>query len=274
MSINIIADKAEELPEPIRNAAVEQNGKFVVQQLPDGWGVDHVASYKTKLTKAEQDLKRRDERLRAFAIDDAGNIPEPDQFKALLAEHRQLKEAQGKQPNVEELFRKAKAEAEAPYAKKLSDLEKALAEHDRALDNSVLDAEINALLAALRPKDGKADLVKLMLRDRLTLEKEGTSRKVRVRAKDGSTSPYELGNGPDGFMPAKDYVMGTLRATLADILEAEQSGGAGATGSGNRRIGSNVITFKRSDLQTKANQLIELQKRAKAEGKVVEIIDA
>lgn len=274
MPINIIADKAEELPEPIRANAQEQNGKFVVSQLPDGWGVDHVAAYKTKLTKAEQDLKRRDERLRAFAIDDAGKIPEPDEFKGMLAELQRLKEQQGKQPNVEELFRKAKAEAEAPYANKLKDLEKALAEHDRALDNSVLDAEINALLAALRPKEGKADLVKLMLRDRLTLEKEGTSRKVRVRAKDGSTSPYELGNGPDGFMPAKDYVMGTLRAHLADILEAEQGGGAGATGSGNRRIAPNVLTFKRSDLATKANQFIELQKRAKAEGKLVEIVDA
>ena len=272
MPINIIADKAEELPEPLRQNAQEQGGKFVVSQLPDGWGVDHVAAYKTKLTKAEQDLKRRDERLRGFAIDDAGKIPEPDEFKGMLAELARLKEAQGKQPNVEELFRKAKAEAEAPYAKKLADLEKSLSEHDRALDNSVLNSEINALIAAMRPKEGKADLLRLFLRDKLTLEKEGVDRKIRVRAKEGSTSPYELGNGPDGFMPAKDYVMGTLRAQVADLLEAEMSGGAGATSSGGRR-GSNVVTFKRSELQTKANQFIELQKRAKAEGKTVEIVE-
>lgn len=271
MPINIIADKPDELPEPIRGVATEQNGKFVVSQLPDGWGVAHEAGYKTKLTKAEQDLKRRDDRLRAFAIDEQGNIPEPEQFRTLLQEYKSLKEQQGKLPNIDEIRKQTRAEADNQHRTKIAELEKALAEHDRALDNSVLNAEINALVASLRPKDGKADLVRLLLRDRLTLEKEGVERKVRVRSKDGKG--YELGNGSDGFMPAKDYVMSTVRAQLADILEAEQSGGAGATGSGARR-GSGSYAIKASEISGRMAEYEALKKRAAAEGKTVEIIDA
>lgn len=271
MPINIIADKADELPEPIRAAATEQNGKFVVQQLPDGWNLAHEAAYKTKLTKAEQDLKRRDERLRGFAIDDNGTIPEPDAFRALLQEHRSLKEAQGKLPNIDEIRKQTRAEAEQQHRTRIAELEKALADHDRALDNSVLNAEINSLVAQLRPKDGKADLVSLLLRDRLTLEKDGIERKVRVRSKDGKG--YELGNGSDGFMPAKDYVMSTVRAQLADILEAEQSGGAGATGSGNRTASANVVRISRASLNGHADEAMVAYKKALAEKKKIEFID-
>lgn len=267
MPINIIADKADELPEPIRASAQEQNGKFVVSQLPDGWGVAHEAGYKTKLTKAEQDARRASERLRGFAIDEAGNIPDPDSFKALLAEHKQLKEAQGKLPNIDELRKQTRAEVEAQYQKKLSEAESGRTELDRALDNAVLNAEINALVAQLRPKDGKADLVKLLLRDRLTLEKSGAERKVRV--KDGES--YMLGNGSDGFMPAKDYAMNVVRAQLADILEAEQSGGAGATSSGSRR--PHGYSIKASEMSGNLAGYEQLKKRAAAEGKTVEVVD-
>jgi hypothetical protein len=269
MPISIIADKVEEIPEALRTTAKEDNGKFVLQQMPDGWGIDNVAVGRQKLTKLEQDLKRRDDRLKGYAIDDKGTIPEPDQFKEMLAELARLKEAQGKAPDIEKLRKQIVDDAEQRWGKKLSEAEKAQAAALAELDDTVREASISGLLAELRPKSGKADLVKLLLREKVRLDKAEGKRVARPVGADGNFLP---GPGPDGYMPLKDWGMNSLRTQYADLFEGDGASGAGATGTGGR-VGANVLTFKRSDLNGKAGQFLELQRRAAKEGKTVEIID-
>lgn len=271
MAITITADKVDELPEPIRGSAVEQNGKFLLQQLPDGWGVDNVAAYRSKATKAEQDAKRAAERMRAFAKDDKGTIYEPDEFQALLQEHRALKEAQGKQVDVEAFKRQFQADAEKKWGAELAAERKAREELDAMLDRTMTDAETNALVAMLRPKDGNQEVVKLLLREAVRVDKRDGKRAMRAVGQNGEF--LVSSTSEDGYVSPKEYAQTVLRTKYAHLLESESSGGAGATSSGSRR-GPGTYQFKRSELATNAPAFIEMQKRAKAEGKTVELIDA
>lgn len=272
MPISITADKPEEFPEPLRQVAKEDGGKFVLPTIPDGWGLDNVAQSRAKLTKLEQDSKRAAERMKAFAKNEKGDIYEAEEFASLLAEHKALKEAQGKQPNIEELRKQINQEAEGRYTKKLTEAERRAAELDRELDGTVLSATINDLVAQMRPKADKADLVRLLLREQLGLDKEDGKRQVRVKdATPGGNGWMLGGNTQDGYMAPKDFALGNLRTKYADLFEGDGASGAGAqsTNSSGRR---SKYTFPASKLQTSANEYYAMQKRANAEGLSVEIL--
>lgn len=269
MPITLTADKLDELPEPIRPNAKEANGKFHVDALPDGWGVDHAAQSRAKITKLEQDVKRAAERMKVFAKDEKGTIYEPDEFTALQAEYRALKEAQGKQPNIDELRKQVVADAESRYSKKLTEAEKRAQDLDRELDNAILGSTLDNLLAQSRPREGKAEIVRLLLREHLGLDKADGKRQVRVK---DSAKPGEwmLGNDPDGYMPAKDYALNNLRVKHADLFEGDGASGAGATSTGTvpRRA---KYTFPASRLNGNASEFLAMKARAAAEGMTVTI---
>lgn len=275
MPITIVADQAAEIPEALRPMAKEADGKFSVTP-PEGWGIDNVAATRGKATKLEQDLKRQQERLKTFAKDEAGTIYEPDEFKELLGEFARLKDAQGKAPNEADLRKQIVAEAEGRYTRKLTEaekraaeLEKRAADLDRELDNTTLDSVLSSLVAEMRPKEGKAELARLLLREKLAIDK-ANGRTVRVRTPDGKD--WMTGAGPDGFALPKDYALGVLRTQYADMFQGDGASGAGAnstTGAGRR----SRFTFKREDLNGKIGEFTALQARAAKEGQSVEIVD-
>lgn len=274
MPISIIADQAAEIPEALRPLAKEVDGKFTLTP-PDGWGIDNVAAVRGKQTKLEQDLKRRDDRLKGFSKDDAGNIYEPDEFKAIVDEYRALKDAQGKAPNAEDLRKQVVGEVEGRYKRQLTeaekraaDLDKRAADLDRELDNTTLDSVINSLVAEMRPKEGKGDVVRLLLRDKLGIDKSN-GRQVRVRTPDGKD--WMPGAGPEGFALPKDYALNVLRAAQADMFQGDGASGAGASSTNGAR--RSRFTFKRDDLNGKVAEFTAMQARAAAEGQKVEIVD-
>lgn len=242
--ITATADTAAEIPEALRSSAKEQDGKFVLSAVPEGWGLDNVAASRGKLTKLETDAKRAGERLKGYAIDDKGTIPEPEQFKEMLAERARLLEAQGKLPNADELRRQAVADAERTYTSKLTaaekraiDAEKQRDELDRLLDNTTLDAAISQLVAEMRPKEGKAEIARLMLREKLRIDKANGKRVPRVLAPEGEG--YMTGSDADGYMPVRDYALNGIRTKHADLFQGDDAQGAGArstTGAGGQRI--------------------------------------
>lgn len=269
MPIIIQADTAAELPEGLRPAAKEMNGKFVVEAMPEGWGLDNVAQTRSKLTRAEQDLRRSGERLKAFAKDDKGTLFEPDEFTALLTEHRTLKEAQGRQPNVDEMRKQIVADAEQRLGKKLTEAEKRAVDLERELDNTTLDSAINQLVAEMRPKEGKAEIVRLLLREKLGIDKADGKRNVRVRSADGKD--WQSGASQDGFLSPKDYALNVLRTQQADMFQGDGASGAGANGSGNGGRKSKY-TFPAADLNGNYSAYEALKKRAAAEGATVEFV--
>lgn len=282
MPITIQADDASELPEQIRGEAKNVNGKFVVEKLPDGWQpVAHVAPLladRAKIPTLTADNKRYQDRLRQFAIDEKGTLPEPDAYKEMLAEYARLKESAGKQPNAEELRRQFATDFENRYSAKFqveqkarADAEKRAQELDAALDGAILNSAVNEILAEMRPKEGKAEIVRMLLQRDLGIEKVDGKRIVRVRGGDGVS--WQAGNGADGYAPPKDYALNVIRAKHADMFQGDSAGGAGATNT-NGSPRRNVLTFKRSDLERNAQDFYALQQRAKAEGKTVELIDA
>lgn len=281
MPITIQADDANELPEQIRGEAKNVNGKFVVEKLPDGWQpVAHVAPLladRAKLTTVTSDAKRYQERLKQFAIDDKGTLPEPDAYREQLAEYARLKEQAGKQPNADELRKQLAADYEGRYAgkltaaeKKIVDAEKRAQELDQALDNAILSSSINELIAEMRPKEGKAEIVRMLLQRDLGIEKVEGKRIVRVRGADGNS--WQIANTADGYASPKDYAMNVVRVKQADMFQGEGSGGAGAsnTNSASRR---NVVQISRSALNGKANEMQAIYERAKKEGRSVEFVD-
>lgn len=275
MPITITADAVTEIPEPLRTTAKEENGKFVLQ-APEGWGVENVAAVRGKQTKLEQDLARRDARLKAYAKDEAGTLYEPDEIKESLAELARLREAQGKAPQLEDLRKQAVAEAQGLYTRKLTeaekraaDFEKRAAELDRELDNSTLENAISSAIAEMRPKEGKAEIARLLLKERARIDKEEGRRAVRVN--DPAGNGFMTGSGPDGFLGIREFGLNMLRTQHPDLFQGDGASGAGAgAGPGRRTSG---YTFKRADLQNNAGAFLALQRRAKAEGKPVEIID-
>lgn len=271
MPINIIADKADELPEPLRQNAQEQGGKFVVSQLPDGWGVDNVASYRAKMTKAEQDARRAAERMKVFAKDEKGTIYEPEEFQALVQEHRALKEQQGKQVDVEAWKRQYQSEFERAHGAKLTAAQKQVEELDAMLDRTMTDAEINALVAAARPKEGNQEVIRLLLREVLKVDKREGRRALRVA---GANGDYLISaTSEDGYVAPKDYLTSVFKTKYAHLLEPEQSGGAGATGSGGRTAPANVVRISRASLNGHADEAMAAYKKAMAEKKKIEFVD-
>lgn len=275
MPIVITADAVTEIPEPLRTTAKEEGGKFVLQ-APEGWGVENVAAIRGKQTKLEQDLARRDARLKAFAKDEAGTLYEPEEIRESLAELARLREAQGKTPAIEELRKQAVAEAQGAYSRKLTEAEKKAVEMekraqdlDRELDTSMLESAISSAIAEMRPKEGKAEIARLLLKERARIDKEEGKRAVRVY--DPSTNSFMTGSGADGFLGLREFGLSMLRTQHPDMFQGDGQSGAGAgAGPGGRRGG---YTFKRSDLNGKASEFLALQARAKAEGKEVTLID-
>lgn len=267
MPITLTVDRPDELPEPIRAAAKEADGKFVVEKLPDGWGLDLVAASRGKLTKAEQDLRRAQERLKAFAKDEQGTLYEPDEFRELVTDYGRLKEAQGKAPNIDDLRRQIVAEAENKWSKKYGEAEKAREQLDRELDRTTLEATIGQLVAELGPKEGKAEVVKLLLREKLGIEKKEGKRVVRVRNGDD----WMPGGDQDGYMSPKDWALNSLRVQQADMFRGDGESGAGVSQS---KGGSRSrFTFPRSKLNGGVAEFNALRAKAKAAGAEVELID-
>lgn len=280
MPITIQADDASELPEPIRGEAKNVNGKFVVEKLPDGWQpVAHVAPLladRAKLPTLTADNKRYQERLRQFAIDDKGTLPEPDAYREQMAEYARLKESAGKQPSVEQMRQQFATDFENRYSAKLTaeqkrvaDAEKRWADTEAELDKTVKASEINALVAEMRPKEGKAEIARMILQEALGLDKADGKRVMRVRGPDGN---WMVGTGADGFMSPRDYAMSVVRTKHADMFQGDGVGGAGATNtSGSAR--RNVVQIRKADLNGKGNEAIAAYNAAIKEGKTVQFID-
>ena len=87
------------------------------------------------------------------------------------------------------------------------------------------DAPRDALVAEMRPKEGKAELARLLLREKLAIDKTN-GRTVRVRTPDNKD--WMTGAGPDGFALPKDYALGVLRTQYADMFQGDGASGAGA----------------------------------------------
>lgn len=274
MPITLTADKADEIPEPLRATAKEENGKFVLPAIPDGWGLANEAATRAKVTKLEQDAKRAAERMKAFAKNEKGDIYEPEEFAALLAKHKQLEEAQGKAPTEAELRKSIVTETEGRYSKQLADAEKRATDLDRELDRALLDGTIDNLLSQMRPREGKADLIKLLLREQLGLDKSDGKRVVRVKDPANPGDWLAGGNSADGYLSAKDYALNSMRSKpgLSDMFEGDGAGGAGATSTGTGGGRRSKYTFPASRLQTNAAEYLALEKRAAADGLKVEIL--
>lgn len=267
MPITVTADAVTEIPEPLRASAKEVDGKFVLSALPEGFGLDNVAAARGKQTKLEQDLKRAGDRLKSFAKDDKGTIYEAEEFQQLVTDYQRLKAAEGKAPNADELRKSIVAETENRYSGKLTAAEKMAADALAELDHTTLAAVMNEAVAASRPKEGKDEIVRLLLRERLAIEKVDGKRHVRVKAPDGA---FLTGNGPDGYTTPKDFALNVLRTQHPDLFAGDGASGAGAGNSGGARKAK--YTFAKADLDGKGGEFLALRKRAAAEGLTVELV--
>jgi hypothetical protein len=269
MPVIITADTQEELPEGLRAVAKEADGRFVIDKLPDGWGVDNVGAYRQKLTQAEKDAKRRDDRLKGYAKDDKGTLWEPEEIRAALAEVEQLKSARDKAPNLDEMRKSYERDAEAKWRPKYEGEAKRVAELDSDLDRTKMDAVVGQILAEAGAKDdASAQLLQIAMRDRFVIDKSDGKRVVRVKQGDG----YMTGTDEDGYCSPKTWVNSYLKMTYPALFRGDDQSGAGASGTsgaGQKRR----FTFKRSDINGKAGEFIALQERAKKAGETVHIID-
>lgn len=267
MPVIITADKPEELPEGLRPAAKDIDGKFVVEKLPEGWGVDNVGAYRQKLTKAEQDAKRREDRLAQYRKDEQGNLWEPDEIKAAFEEAQKLKAERDKAPNLDEIRRQYSAEYEKQWRPRWETEKKRADDLDSQLDRMLLQSEINDVLAQTRPKDGKAELLQSLLLTQFAVDRSNGKRAVRVRSSDG----FVPGNDEDGFMKPLTWALNVLKTKHADLFVGDDQSGAGVSGSSGVS-GRGVYKFPRAELQRRAQDYTALVKKAKSEGKTVELV--
>lgn len=191
ITYRIVADAAEELAEPFRKLAKQDNGKFVyeAQALPDGIEIGDTRPLKTAFD-AEK-ARRREAVALAQPFIDAGLSPE----KAKAAVDALLKVEAGSVKSSEEL-EKLKANLTSKFEQ---DLKKAQEDRDRAIARSrdrVIDSELSKIIAA----KGGSESLQVIMRE--------AKRSIRVEeAADGSEAILVV--GPDGKTPLTTKKMGS-----------------------------------------------------------------
>lgn len=224
MAFRIVADSQNDLPEGLRAAAKSDGGKFIVESLPDGWGLEDVAGMKATLSAERTQRKAAEKSLASYeGIDDAAAAREAlTQMRAgTLKSSKELEE-----------FRK---QLEAKVGADLAKKDQSVAALTKQLREKLVDGEA---LKAIAEAGGNPKLLMPIVRSAVKAEQgaDGTfavtltdeQGKELVSSAEGSTRPMTL----------PEFVQ-QLR-TQADFKAAFAGSGTGGSGSSHAAGGSGL----------------------------------
>ena len=188
MAFRIVADSQNDLPEGLRAAAKSDGGKFIVESLPDGWGLEDVAGMKSTLSAERTQRKNAEKALAAFeGIDDAAGARE-----ALV----QMRAGTLKSSKELDEFRK---QLEAKVGSDLAKKDQSVAALTKQLREQLVDG---AALKAIAEAGGNPKLLMPIVRSAVKAEQgtDGTfavtltdeQGKELVSSAEGSTRPMTL----------------------------------------------------------------------------------
>ncbi|MCC6779881.1 MAG: hypothetical protein IT537_25160 [Hyphomicrobiales bacterium] len=220
MPISITADSLDELPETLRTAAKESNGKFVVSSLPTGFAVENVQGLKNALS--EEKAARKSAEARARLV---GDETEDD-----IAEARRARDAMraGQLKSSKDIddFKKQLEEKSASEIRKRDDR---LGAREKQLQKVLIENAATTHIV----KAGGGDSLRLLLpivRDAAHIEDDEKTGELRVVLRDEHGRPLisrKAGNNdPMGW----DEFVAALRdqPDLKPLFKIQATGGSGA----------------------------------------------
>lgn len=189
MALRIVADKLDEIPEGLREAAKQDNGLFTVAEMPEGWAVEDISGLRRVLSLELDKRKSLERTLKAFdGID-------PD--KAGEAREALEKLAAGQLRGSKEI-EEYKQQVERKMATERQTLEEKLGKRTAELRERMIRGELAPVIAKLGGGEAM-DAILTLASQHVRIEEadDGTLRhsivdrdgKPRITTKSGSGDP-------------------------------------------------------------------------------------
>lgn len=251
ITVSIVADSASELAESLRAHAKEQDGKWVVDKLPDGFSIEDVSGLK-KTLQAERTARKESEQLLKPYLE-AGIAA--DDVQSAVEALQKMKAGQLKSSDDIERF---KAEIQKKHADELSKRESILQRRTEALRDQMVRGRLAPIIAARGGSDAMDAILTLAEKNiRVEEDQEGNLVPIVVGS-DGRTPlpTKKVGSvDPMGF----DELIDTMRESpvTKGLFRAQAAGGSGSAsqsaGSG-RAAGKDSANLSARELIQRANE--------------------
>lgn len=234
MAFRIVADSQNDLPEGLRAAAKSDGGKFIVESLPDGWGLEDVTGMKATLSVERTQRKAAEKSLAAFeGIDDAAGAREA-YLQMRAGKLKTSKEFEDFRTQYESKSTSEHAKKDQKYAVAMEQLRKVMVE--------------GAALQAIAEAGGNPRLLMPILRSAIKAEPDEDGKfsvtitdeqgKELISSAEGSTRPMTI---PE--------LVQQLR-TQPDMKAAFAGSGTGGSGSSHAAGGSGLGGQQKTNLSS------------------------
>lgn len=230
MPLRIVADTPDELPEGLRAAAKQAEGKYVVGDMPQGWGIENVAGLRQALVEEREERAKLKAAVRAFdGLDPASAADAREALEKLKA--GQLKGSK----EIDEWKAAVEKKTAEERAKLLGENERMSA----ALRDRIIQSELAPVIAKLGGAQSM-DAIMLLAKQHIRVEKDDAGNfkhsivdaggKPRLTKKTGSPEPMGFDELLEEMRDAPS-TRGLFAAPAAGGSGgASHSGGAGRAG--------------------------------------------
>jgi len=223
ITYRIVADSADELAEPLRKVAKQDGGKYVIDALPDGFGIEDVRGLKTTVQKLRGEADDAKSMAKVFV--EAGLSPE----KAKHAAEALAKMEAGQLKSTADID-SWKQTVEQKFQAESQKLSERLAKRTERLRNELVRGKLAPIIAAKGGSESMDAILTLAERNiRVEEDAEGNLVPVVVGS-DGKTAAVTKKVGsmdPMGF----DELIDMMRESpqTKGLFRVHATGGSGAT---------------------------------------------
>lgn len=229
VTYRIVADTAEELAEPLRKIAKQENGKLVVEGLPEGFAVEDVKGLKNTVQTLRGENGTLRETVKAFEA--AGLTHE--QAKEAAEALGKMKAGTLKSSTELDAWKK---ELETKFSTDRTSLEKQLAEMRLREDAYVVDGPLAKIIAAKGGADALDVISTYARRNIRVVREDGKPPSVVVVGNDGKTALVTKKVGSTDPMGLEELIDVMRESPATKPLFRVQA--AGGSGSASQSAGS------------------------------------
>lgn len=223
ITYRVVADSAEELAEPLRKGAKQVDGKWVVDALPEGYGLEDVRGLKSTVQALRSEVKEHGEKVRAFL--DAGLTPE--EAKAAADALSKMKAGQLKSSADIDAWKQT---VESKFSEEQKKLNERLARRTDRLRNELVRGKLAPIVAAKGGSEAM-DAILTLAERHIRVEEDGEGNLVPVVVgSDGKTAALTKKAGSMDPMGFDELIDEMARApSTKGLFRALAAGGAGST---------------------------------------------
>lgn len=223
IAYTLTADSLDELAEPLRAAAKEVGGKFVVNGLPEGFAVENVKGLRSALqtTREERDA----EKAAAKAFREAGLTPE----QAKEAAEAYMQKKAGKLTSNEELAA-FKKQLEDKFANDSASIKKGLDEAEAELRENLIRGELGPVIAQMGGAEAM-DAILTLSRPHIRVSRDEATGKRRLEVVDarGAVRNTKKAGSSDPMGSAELIAEMREAQSTKGLFAVRNAGGSGST---------------------------------------------